>query len=517
MRFPLPMCFQSANHTAAVSKPSTVVQPPRYRLPGRRARAVARLLRARSSVMMVTAMISAVSSNAWANAGVRGPEIAFTSPNGAKELCVALDPMPGGQYTEPDRAKEAEFCSVDFYGSTHALCPKVFSTSPGTLVYQVTGDSAAFERGSCGGGIRKHGAIGDPISYKMSVNTPQTSATFANSSLIYYHFSRYFRTTAHIPVAVFRSMDRKIHEERVSARGVELSAGKPALKMNHAAWLALQAAEQEPGSYKPASELFTPDGLIYGVMLHPAGKRYNEEINGTRESGWGDGQNEDFQQTAPFLALRSEAPLDAAIEEGKRLAQRNPKLARAIGADATPQQMVAWMSDLVDITLLDFIFSQQDRVGNVDYLPYWYWVDDGAIQSQPAHSLTPPTELTNFKPVHIKRTELGDNDAGVRLTYTNYTKRTGMLEKLRHYRADTYRLLMQLESDFQSRGPLHEYVRTTFGISQREFEQVVANTTAAASILRDSCKAGRLRFDIDRDEFLLTGTVTPGKVSCELP
>ena len=462
-------------------------------------------------------MTLGASSTTWANAGVHGTEVHFTSPDAGKEMCVILDQMPGGQYTASDRAKEAEFCAVDFYGSTHALCPKVFSTSPGTLIYRVEGDPAAFERDSCGGGISKHDAIGDPISYKMSVNTPQTSATFANSSLLYYHFSRYFRTTVHIPVAVFRSMDRRSHEQRVSDRGVELSAAKAALKMNHAAWLALQSAELDPASYKPGSELFTPDGLVYGVMLHPTGKRYNEEINGTRQSGWGDGQSRDFQQTAPFLALRSEAPLTAAIAEGIRLSQLDPELAKATRKEPTPQQMVAWMSDLIDITLLDFIFSQQDRVGNIDYLPYWFWVEDGTVRSQPAHGMTPPVELANFNPVHIKRTELGDNDAGVRLTYVNYTKRTEMLEKLRHYRADTYQLLMQLDRDFQSAGPLYDYVRTTFGISQREFRQVVANTAAAAGILRESCKAGRLLFDVDRNEFLLTGTVNPGKVACELP
>jgi hypothetical protein len=34
--------------------------------------------------------------------------------------------------------------------------------------------------------------------------------------------------------------------------------------------------------------------------------------------------------------------------------------------------MVFWMRDLADITLLDYLFGQQDRIGNIDYLTYWY-------------------------------------------------------------------------------------------------------------------------------------------------
>jgi hypothetical protein len=472
--------------------------------------------------MVVAAGLAMSGTVAWGSSDVRGKVSEFSSPSGATERCVALAHMPGARYTEADVAKEAEFCSIDFHGKTHGLCPKVFSTSPGTLVYSLdggpyAGNPAGFEAAACGGGVHKGGASGEPIAYKMSVNTRESSATFANSSLIYYHFARYFHATVHVPVAVLRSIDRKEHSRRVSSRGAALSAGRSNLKMNHAAWQALLAAERDPSTYRPAAELFTPEGLLYGVMLHPSGKRYSEEINGTRKSGWGDGQNRDFQETAPFRALRSEKPLAEAIEEGKRVAFQDPKLAKATGKHATPVQMVSWMSDIVDITLLDFIFSQQDRIGNIDYLPYWVWAEDGALRSRPATGTTPPDDIAARKPALVKRTELGDNDAGVRMTYMNYTKRTGMLEKLRHYRADAYRQLMRLDADFKSTGPLHEYVRTTFGLSEREFAQVVANTAAAAAILRDSCRAGRLRFDVEPEEFVATGSVKPKELDCLAP
>jgi hypothetical protein len=102
-----------------------------------------------------------------------------------------------------------------------------------------------------------------------------------------------------------------------------------------------------------------------------------------RRSGSGEGQNRDFQETAPFLAMRSELPLAQAIAAGIHAAAANPTPLQAMRNGIGPEQMVFWIKDLSAITLLDFIFSQQGRIGNVDHLSYWYWVDDGQIRRMP--------------------------------------------------------------------------------------------------------------------------------------
>ena len=461
-----------------------------------------------------------LAGRAWASADVVGAVQQHRSPGGVIERCVVLARMPGGLYSEEDAQEEAALCAVDFYDGRYAVCPKVFSTSPGTLVYDLAGgpfagDAARFEGGQCrAGGTVRHGVAKPPVSYKMSVNGRETSATFANSALAYYHFARYFGATAHVPVAVLRSMDVGEHRRRVSERGLALSAGSRPLRMNHAAWQLLRDAQDDPAGYEPRAELFTADGQVYGVLLRPQGERYSEAVNGTRASGWGEGQSRDFQETAPFRALRSDRPLAEAIAQGLAAAQRDPVLARATAADATPAQIAFWMSDLIDITLLDFIFSQQDRVGNIDYVPYWHWVEEGALRRRQAAAERPPADLAPGSPLLLKRTELGDNDAGVRVSYANYTRRTQMLEKLRHYRAAVYQRLMALQRDFAAAGPLYEYVRVTFGLSPREFRQVVANTAAAAGILQASCAGGRLRFDVEPEALLVRGEVQPRVVDC---
>jgi len=457
---------------------------------------------------------------AQASADVRGEVVTYLSPNGVQERCVMLARMPGATYRSQGEAQERRLCAIDFHQPTHALCPKLFSTSPGTLVYDLSagpyaGRPAEFEREVCSSGhVVTTEAVGGAISYKMSVNTRETSATFANSSLIYYHFARYFDAEVHVPPAVLRSIDKRVHLQRVAQRGESVSATRPPLKMLHAGWSTVVRAEQEPASYQPTEELFTADRTqVYGVLLHPEGKRYGEEVNGSRQSGWGEGQSRDFQQIAPFVALATERPLAEAVRQG--IAQGHAS--SAIPANVRPEQVAFWMRELIDMTLLDYLFSQQDRIGNIDYLPHWVWVEDGQVRQLPATGGKPPAAIAARSPKLIKRTALGDNDAGVRLSYANYTQRTGMLERIRHYHPHTYRQLMRLDADFAARGPLHAHVRTTFGLSACEFDRVAANVKSAAAVLRGSCHAGRLRFDADPENFLREGRVDAVKLDCERP
>jgi hypothetical protein len=288
--------------------------------------------------------------------------------------------------------------------------------------------------------------------------------------------------------------------------------------MNHAAWQALDAAEKDPKTYPEADELFTADRTrIYGVLQHVQGKRYGPEVNGTRTSGWGEGQSRDFQETAPFLALRSEKPLEEAIAAGLSKAQHDPALKKAMARGVSKEQMAYWMRDLTEITLLDYIFSQQDRVGNIDYIPYWHWADHGKVKRQRAEGTSPPASVAGGKPLLIKRTWLNDNDAGGKRKYANFTKKTGMLEKVRHYNPETYRRLVALDRDFKGKGKLYAYVRDTFGLTDDQLGQVVTNTHQAADILRGSCQAGKLRFDLDPDGLLATGKPAATKIDCANP
>lgn len=447
--------------------------------------------------------------------------VTYTSPNGVNEQAIALDKIPHGKYKSSDKQKEKKFLGINFYSNHIALCPKTWSTSPATMVRDVseTGiNRRIFEKNHCLNKI-----VADKVDklakFKQSMNQHNTSGTFSTSSLLYYHFSRYFDTTIRVPTAIYREMDRREHRNRVSRAG----RSKTHRGMIAAGWDRLYTAEKTPSTYRPTNELFTPDQhCIYGVLIKGKGTRYGVEVNGIR-SRWGTAQNEDFQKTAPYSALKSDKPLLEAIKEGKRKAFRNSKVRHATG-EVSDFQMLYWMREITEITILDFIFSQQDRIGNIDYRWAWYWVENGNIQKRwqtgkfkrtQMHRYAAPADIAQYSPQLIQRTYLNDNDAGGRVPYVNYTKKTKMLQKLRHISAKTYAKLLHLHQDLQDKGEIYRYIENNFVLDDAQRRQIVKNTRLALDILQDSCGAGKLRFDLDSpSDFLLNQQVIEQNPFC---
>ncbi len=458
---------------------------------------------------------------AFASDAVRGEEKTFASPNGVTERCVRIAKMPGAVYSDDDLEAEERYCAIDLYAPSVALCPKTWSTSPGMMVYDISegpyaGDRAGFERHACAEGKSGKDLAKDSLAkFKPTMNAKGTSGTFSASPLLYYHFSRYFEADIGVPPAVWRSMDRAAHLDEVAERGLSISGHAHSSGMNHAGWRKLVDADKNPSAYSPTDELFTADRkALYGALLNSPGSRYGSEVNGTRASGWGKGQNFDFQETAPFRALRSGAPIEKAISEGVSAAIKTKRIRRDMGADVDPRQVAYWMTDIANLVLLDFIFSQQDRIGNIDYKTRWMWVEDGKVKSHKADNHGKDRGNAPATAIRIKRTHLNDNDAGGRVAYANFAKSTRMLEKLRHFPATTYIKLAALDADFRTQGPLLAYVRDSFGLNDRQVSQIVKNTALAFAILSDTCKRGEMIFDLEPDTFFVEGAVTAAKPEC---
>jgi hypothetical protein len=113
--------------------------------------------------------------------------------------------------------------------------------------------------------------------------------------------------------------------------------------------------------------------------------------------------------------------------------------------------------------------------------------------------------------------ELGDNDAGLRLSCANSTKRTKMLDGLRHDNVATYARLIALDQDSAAGDPLWPCTRTTFGLSDEESRQPAADVHSTASIPRSACQSGRMRFDLEPESFLRDGNVADRTIDCANP
>ena len=456
---------------------------------------------------------------AVAQGDVTGDVATFSGPGGVQERCIRLTPFPGAVYSKKDRETEAGYCAIDFDRS--GLCPKLWSTSPGTLIYALEDDSPAgvqsFERSWCGAGhgAREH-ARAKLATFKISVNGRTTSATYAPSSWVYYHLSRYFQTQTYVPPVVYRSMSLERHHERVVIPAQALVKGRHA-RMLSEGWAHLEALESGQLAGSAAREALTDEGRqVYGVLIDNKGDRYGPEFNGTRESGWGSGQNEDFQQTAAFLALRDAAALPEAAAGGIRNARRNPMMAKALPADTSVEQVYLWMQSVMEITLLDTLLRQQDRIGNIDYRWRWFWVEEGDLENHAAHGDQRPRKAEGRTAWRLRQSAINDNDAGVRSGYANFAERTGMLEELAHYDPLLYERLGRLAADLGERGEAWQWLRGVAGLSEREATGIANRARAAFDLLRAQCHAGTLVLDFDLVA-LMAGEAPPMPASCDLP
>ena len=456
-----------------------------------------------SAFLFVSTISSFLLSASLAQADVLGSAVTYTSPRGLTEKCVVINHVPGGIYSKKDEEKEQKYCAISFYNNSVALCPKTWSTSPGTIVNDIAGmnkRSEDVESTSCNG---KSKTLKSLAKFKQSMNQEDTSSTFSLSPIIYYHLSRYLDTTINIPASVYRTMDKDVHYDRVSSR-----ANSPH-RMNAAGWAHLTRAEQDPSSYQPTDDLFTADRRqIFGVLYKDSGESYGPEVAGTADDSAGYmEQNQKIQSTPGFTALQIDQPLLAAIPAGIQQSFEDPAMVNAFsGSQPSQVQMVLWMNELSEMAVLDYILSQEDRAMNINFKWIWLYKDaSGSVESKDADSklslsrkskIAVPADIAAFHPVLLQKTEIGDNDAGVKKSYGNFTKKTDILRKIRHLNTKTYRALVKLSADLTAKGPLFQYFQNTFGLNKNDFNQFVQNTGEAAQIFITACENKTLRFDL---------------------
>ena len=185
-----------------------------------------------------------------------------------------------------------------------------------------------------------------------------------------------------------------------------------------------------------------------------------------------------------------------AAAEGLHEARKNPKMAKAVSADLPLAQVVLWMQDVLEITLLDYLLSQQDRIGNIDWRWYWYWAEDGRLHHRAPTRARLPDDLAAKQPLRLKRSAINDNDAGVRSGYANFTRNTDMLKGLRHYNPGLYERFYRLATDLAVQGPVYQWLGSAAGLSEREVSRIAERAAEALEILVTDCESGALQLDL---------------------
>ena len=379
----------------------------------------------------------------WPPTPSAGRSPTFTSPNGIVERCVRIAPIPGGDYDDGrSRGRGRRTARSTSMPRDVALCPKTWSTSPGMMVYDITegpyaGDRAAFERNACQEGkSAKDLAEDDLAKFKVTMNAEgheRDLRAVVAALLPLLALLRHGRSTCPSPSG--GRWTRRMHGSEVARPGLVASPATTIGADEPRGLAASRRRRGEPGKLQPDRRSLhrRPRADLRRAACRAPGTATARRSTARASSGWGKGQNDDFQETPAFLALRTDAPLVEAIAEGLGRGREDSQIAKDLGPDVPAQQMAFWMRELSEIVLLDFIFSQQDRVGNIDFTPYYYWIEEGELKHKKAKHHEPGDGDVPESAALLRRSNLNDNDAGGRVAYANFAKSTQMLEKLRHF------------------------------------------------------------------------------------
>lgn len=471
------------------------------------------------------ALIQAVPGIASEN--ITGEATDFSSWFGVSEQCVRITPMPGAVFSEEDIAGEKALCGLDLYNMNIALCPKIWSTSPSIVLYDLAGSKLEdkrkkFQEDICPGGkAAKYAATAELARLKFTMNNPGTSAAYAPAPILYYNLSRYLATDVHVAPAVWRSIDAQVLLGEVATDGAIFTEGTRTSKI-HAAWQTIVDTLRDPESYaKPGSFGTSADLLMadstraYGTLLNATGSGFDEEVSGIEvDSDTSVGKMRYYLQTPGFIALQIDAPLADAIEAGT--ARAVPPVSESMPDGLSAQQVAFWARELSETAVLDFILSQQDRPGNIDKQDYYYWIAGDRVEHVAGEDHEPGDGTVPADALLIQRAVLNDNDAAVRVEYFNDALLAGLLARLRHFDAGVYLRLQQLAKDIREEGPVWSWLKTSPGISWDESEMIGRNAIAAAETLAQSCELGLLRFDLDPEAFFLKSEMQAEPVPCRV-
>ncbi|MFO0663063.1 MAG: hypothetical protein U0174_03880 [Polyangiaceae bacterium] len=416
------------------------------------------------------------------------------------ELCVLPKRMKGANYKKDDDKDEAELCSYSFFGTKPretsapfkevALCPKLSSTNPGTDVHALLDGKT---RQQTEDAICK---LADRPTTHLAKYKQSITCSYTPSILGYYHLSRAFGGLGDVKPAVIRTMDLPEHKAIVS-EALTILKNQPNDSYPKVSWLSFQKAESDPATSKYKDSIFTTDlTQVYGGLQVNA--RGEDKYAGLNVRGAAPNFHSKFVQTSAYQRLLNTADVSAIA--GTTM--------------AASAQTIIQMQDISDMLLIDFLMSQQDRFGNIHSMQYYYYSKDGKIERVKKSKVDDGSTPMPAGGVLVTKMLLKDNDCGGP-TKSNIVKTAKLLDQLRHMSPATYKNLRWLAQNFGSNTeiPLFMVTEATFG--QKDIDMLRANLAEASTILYNSCKAGKLKLDLDLAANI-AGTGKHNPAWCEL-
>ena len=416
------------------------------------------------------------------------PLVEHPTPNGVTEIGQRLIPFPftppdvklddkealstsNDWFTKHDKKKIDELDSLDFYASSGPQCvgvaPKLHNTSAGIEIYRLppTMSKDTFES--------KEGPYRQGFTKKFSNKRDgEKIAKFktypiAQPALACFYMSRLLGHLVEVPPATYRTMD--VHEfQKVGNQARE--TGHPSCTE---AWASLRGWVQS-GDPK----LVLPGGkLVYGSLAqNPRGENSSPEDYWTVDA---------IRGHSFYKVLSTRAPVASILNLN----------------DPKSLQDLALAQDMTRGVILDSIFRQVDRLGNISITVLQHYVTtDGKVKWD--HKVSDKDRAEAVSPLlPLKRIMYKDNDDGMNWGRDSVSV-TPILNETRHIDKTIYNRLQWLAGLMQDSEPgsdakINDYFVNVVHISGDNYDKLKASLIKQAASLKSRVDSKDILVDLD--------------------
>lgn len=435
------------------------------------------------------------------------------------EICVLPEIPSIGDFThsKKDKKNDAKLCALDHY-EANAVCEKLWSSFPAVEYFKIkTGELKADLEKQCSQRAGQKTPLKKLAKYKYGTSCSRTS-----SILGYYQIARILGIS-HVPNTVIRTMDKDYHLKR-AAEGARKAARPNRSELIAQTWRGLKSTlNKDPRDKRRGRYLLSQDSEhSYGAL---AGNPTGELFYG-RPFYHGAGSDTGVKR----FASRSVAYKDL---------KRSSSVSELITSDITSNnfQRIQQMKDASEIIILDTLFAQRDRIGNLHFYDYFIFSKDGIKLSTKKMKILIKDELslapeykekvdvisakysgssksskkakraaqlklvseyltaTYGQNAHAKRIIMKDNDCGFK--GGNTWKSLKLVEKIRHINQNTYNQVLALQ-DFIKNDPTAEnYLKVELTMFDEEVKTFKDNLNYIATSLKSNCDSGKLKADLN--------------------
>src|SRR5512132_2640219 len=374
-------------------------------------------------------------------------------------------------FTKHDKNKIDQLGSLNFYASSGpesvGVVPKLHNTSAGIEIYQLppTLTKETFEKTE---GPYRSGVTKKYSNKRSGEKVAKFKAgTMAQSGLACFHMSRLLGHLVEVPPATYRTMDlQEFQKVGDQAR----TTGHPSCTE---AWAELRAMAKS-GS----SKLILPDGkTVYGSLAqNPRGE------DSSPEDYWTVGA---IRGHSFYKVLSSKAPV------ANILNLNDPKCL----------QDLAQAQDMIRGVILDSIFRQVDRLGNISVDQLQHYVNrDGKVKWD--DKLSEKDKADAVSPIFtLKRIIYKDNDDGM-MWGMNSISVTPIFTETHHLDETTYNRLQWLAGLMQDSEPgsdakIKDYCVNIVHISGDNYDNLKASLLKQAAALKSRVDSKDIQLDLD--------------------